>query len=89
MNATKARVKLLQEHYNLQIHNPNIVLTQKVHNTFLKAKNPNVLCARCPPLPHTELLFFRAQTALRISLPLIPCISFFLSLLSQTTARTF
>ena len=48
MNATKARVKLLQEHYNLQIHNPNIVLTQKVHNTFLKAKNPHVLCARCP-----------------------------------------
>jgi hypothetical protein len=55
MNATKARVKLLQEHYNLQIHNPNIVLTQKVHNTFLKAKNPHVLCARCPldpPPPH-------------------------------------
>ena len=46
-------------------------------------------CARCPPLPHTELPFFRAQTALRISLWLIPCISFFLSLLSQTTARTF
>ena len=53
----KSRVALLGDHFNLQVENPCVVLTQQVHATFLRgAKGDHAryaffsLCAGIAPL---------------------------------------